>query len=180
MRMLISAILIGTITVLLLELVLRSVGTITPGGDWALSGLVVKPFHLPVQAAKAQVAEYLERGNSRIEYDPDLGWTARRSSKSIDGMYAYNSQRIRRPDDVAQVPNPSTLRILLLGDSLMHGDDVPYQDSLAALLESEFLKTDQSVEVLNLGMSGYGIDQAVFRYIKEGRSFAPQIVILGF
>ena len=175
-----STSLIAAITITLLEVTLRLLSVTTPSGDVAIRSLVVKPFHLPVQSAKEQVAEYLAKGNSRIEYDPDLGWTARRSSQSVDGLYHYNASRIRRPDEISVNPKPDVVRIVLLGDSLMHSDDVPYQDSLAALLEAEFKKNGREVEVLNLAMSGYGIDQAVLRYLKEGRPLAPHYVVLGF
>lgn len=175
-----STSLIAAITITLLEVTLRLISVTTPSSDTAIRSLVVKPYHLPVKAAKDQVAEYLTKGNSRIEYDPDLGWTARRSSQSVDGLYHYNASRIRRPDEITPAPKQEVVRIVLLGDSLMHSDDVPYQDSLAALLEAEFKKIGRKVEVLNLAMSGYGIDQAVLRYLKEGRPLAPHYVVLGF
>jgi hypothetical protein len=36
------------------------------------------------------------------------------------------------------------------------------------------------IEVLNFGVSGYGIDQAYLRYLRDGRRHRPHVVILGF
>ena len=180
MRKVLSITALLSLTLLVLELLVRTFVTVTPGGDRSLAGLILKPYRLPVESVRKNIQKYLERQDSRIEYDSDLGWTARRSSQSDNGLYVYNEQRIRRPDIVTERPSPGEFRIVLLGDSLMHGDDVPYQDSLAAKLEAKAKAEGFPVQVLNLAMSGYGIDQAVLRYFKEGQSFAPQIVIAGF
>jgi hypothetical protein len=37
-----------------------------------------------------------------------------------------------------------------------------------------------NVEVLNYGVGGYGTDQALLRYVAEGRTYQPGTVILGF
>jgi hypothetical protein len=72
------------------------------------------------------------------------------------------------------------LRIAIFGDSFTHGDNVPYEDSWGAILEAQLSKMGHSVEVLNLGGPGYGMDQAFLRWEKEGKPLRPDIVIFGF
>jgi hypothetical protein len=64
-----------------------------------------------------------------------------------------------------------------VGDSFAFADEVTYEDTwgdrLQKALGSEF-------QVLNFGVTAYGVGQAYLRYEKDTRKWNPQIVIFGF
>jgi hypothetical protein len=41
-------------------------------------------------------------------------------------------------------------------------------------------QSDSTIEVLNYGVGGYGVDQAFLRFQREGRLLNPSVVIIGF
>ena len=65
-------------------------------------------------------------------------------------------------------------RLLLLGDSMAFGHGVADGQTFAALLAAP----GAGPEVVNLGVEGYGPDQALLRFENEGRAFAPDAVVL--
>ena len=74
----------------------------------------------------------------------------------------------------ARPPGP---RIAIVGDSFTFGLEVPFESSWGAVLE-QALGADATV--LNLGVDGYGVDQALLRYERDARSWKPAVAILGF
>lgn len=75
-------------------------------------------------------------------------------------------------------PRPrGTCRILVLGDSFTWGfgvdDEERFSNRLQMLLGS-------SCEVLNAGVTGYGTDQEMLFFRREGRRYNPDIVLLEF
>jgi hypothetical protein len=164
----------------ILEVVIRHSGTYDENGDFLFADRTLKPYHLPVTTTKKLVDEYLSSPSSRLMYDPNLGWTPRPNSQSRNGLYHYNSVGIRSaPCEYSTVAQPDVLRIALFGDSYTHGDDVPFENSWGYYLENKLKENGIQAEVINFGVSGYGIDQAFLRWQVLGRQFSPDIVILG-
>jgi hypothetical protein len=62
----------------------------------------------------------------------------------------------------------------LLGDSFAMGDGVERGELFADVLENLLPKT----EVVNLGVSGYGTDQELLTYLRRGRQYRPDVVLL--
>lgn len=81
-----------------------------------------------------------------------------------------------RPHD--PLPAPGTFRILVLGDSFMEAYQVPLEQSLPWLLQEEL--APRGVEVLNLGVGGYGTAQALLALQEEGLGYRPDLVVLAF
>lgn len=75
----------------------------------------------------------------------------------------------------AQSPDPRVKRIVMLGDSVTFGTGVGDDETFSHLLD-----TRPDLEVLNLGVDGYGTDQALIRLEREGLARRPQVVILNF
>jgi len=71
---------------------------------------------------------------------------------------------------------PARRRIALVGDSFTFGLEVPFEQTwgqeLARLL-------GDGTQVLNFGVDGYGVDQAVLRYRRDVVAWHPDLVILG-
>jgi len=79
---------------------------------------------------------------------------------------------------------PDALRIAVLGDSCAEAIQVPYEQTFAARLEAELAQCPavgaRRVEVLDLGVSGYGTAQELLTWRTQARRFAPDLVLLAF
>jgi lysophospholipase L1-like esterase len=73
---------------------------------------------------------------------------------------------------------PGTFRIVVLGDSFMEAYQVPLEASLPYRLQERL--AGRGVEVLNLGVGGYGTAQALLILEEEGVRYRPDLVVLAF
>jgi hypothetical protein len=170
-------------TLILGEMGLRLLSSQDRDGNIFVGSLRIKPFHLPLNTLKTKLDKYVKSDQTYFQYDQDLGWTVGPSSQFAKGLYISNASGIRTSSSrkkTALQPLPGVLRIAIFGDSFTHGDNVPYEDSWGAILEAQLSKMGHSVEVLNLGGPGYGMDQAFLRWEKQGKPLTPDIVIFGF
>jgi hypothetical protein len=69
------------------------------------------------------------------------------------------------------------VHVAITGDSFTFGLDVPFQNSWGAVLENAL---GPDVVVLNFGVDGYGVDQALLRYERDARQWRPRVSIFGF
>ena len=99
-----------------------------------------------------------------IAYDPVLGWD-----------FDQHGDRIRGEQVVSQVPHKDKLRVVALGDSYVFGIDLREEDTFASLL----MQRNPKLDVLNMGIPGYGIDQAVLKYLRYGVKWQPDVIVLG-
>jgi hypothetical protein len=149
-------------------------------GNLIVRGRLLGHQHLPIVTTRQKIEEYLRDGDrSYLTYDQSLGWAPRANATSDNGLYHYNAQTIRAPYDTARTAPAGTTRIALFGDSFIHGDEVPFEDSIGAYLERRLRAAGLNAEVLNFGVQAYGTDQAFLRWRTLGRTFAPHIVIQG-
>ena len=161
----------------LAEAIARIASSTDAYGQVTLFGLPLPPVRPPL-ARLASLQEELARFGERvhIDYDADLGWSPRPGATSENGLYHINAQGIRVDDPSCSFTEyPSRPRILLLGDSYTFGQKVGYADTwgaqLAALLPE--------MEVVNLGVGGFGLGQALLRWRKLGHTLHPQQVLFG-
>lgn len=106
-----------------------------------------------------------------IEHDPRLGW--RMKPKWSDGGIRHNSFGYR--SDVEFAEQSEHPRIVAIGDSFTYGLGVANEATYASVLASM-----TGVEVINAGVNGYGIDQAVLLWEHEASIFDPDVVVLGY
>jgi hypothetical protein len=122
----------------------------------------------------------LERVRNEEPYlvaDELLGWTVGPARRSQDGLGQSSVEGIR--SDRAGVSFAEThpdRRVALVGDSFTFGLDVGYRDSWCFQLEQLL---GPRTQVLNFGVSGYGIDQAYLRYTRDARPWHARVVIFG-
>lgn len=107
-------------------------------------------------------------------HDPGLGWVPVGGYRV--GGVSTNSRGLRGQTEY-EVPAPAlTRRIVVLGDSFTWGLGVRDEETWPAVLQT--LLGD--VQVINLGVIGYGTDQQYLRLVEEGFRYEPDLVILGF
>jgi len=113
-------------------------------------------------------------------YDPLLGWTSRPGLTVPDmygpgGALTIDDQGFRHAGPVARDPAPRR-RVLCLGDSFTFGLGVGDADTWCERLAA----ADPSVETVNMGESGYGVDQAFLRYRRDAAGLRHDLVLFAF
>lgn len=123
------------------------------------------------------------------DFDPELGfahvpgaegWWVNIAVPFEFGTYVtISSQGLRDREFDLEKPAGVT-RVLLLGDSVVDGLEVPLENTFAKQLERRFRESGRDVEVINGGHYGYGTDQELLFYRHRGRQFQPDVVVLCF
>jgi lysophospholipase L1-like esterase len=175
---------IASLGLILGEMTIRFLGKSDRDGNLRLTildkSLNIKPFHLPINFTKEEIEKYHGR-RSYLMYDSTLGWVQRPRSTSESGLYHANAAGVRRGSiDENTRLKKNGLRIVLLGDSYTHGDEVPFEQTWGYYLEKSLARMGIQADVINLGVPGYGMDQAFLRWKTFGVTFAPDFVIFGF
>jgi len=130
----------------------------------------------PVDAGKS--------GDFRIPH-PVLGWVLEPGASYLNPMQettvpvTYNSMGWRDFEHTVENPDNVT-RILVLGDSYMEAYSVHIEDALPSRLRQLALENDKVIEVINLGVGGYGTLQEYLAFQHHGKQYRPDIVLLGF
>jgi hypothetical protein len=163
------------------ETVIRLVGESDEDGNFYLRGHHVRPYYLPVKRIARAVETYLATPTTFLIADPALGWAPRPEVKTA--LYVYNRQgiRVESPERIfTENPSQGTLRLALFGDSFTNGAEVTASETWGAFAEAALRRAHGgSVEVLNFGVNGYGVDQAFLRWRQTGAKYSPGIVVLG-
>jgi hypothetical protein len=147
----------------------------------ALVTSVVVAFGLGEAVTRVAVADPWNQDavpNTVKQYDPELGWSLVPDSGGVSEAtgrrveYRINSHGFRgREYDFRK--EPGVVRVVLLGDSNTFGYGVPIDRHFSTLLEGYY----ENLEVINLGVSGYGIDQELLMLQSKGIHYAPDVVI---
>ena len=152
--------------------------------DGRVGGVRLAP-HAPPLFTSAQEAELAalrhdlagegKPGTSSSLFDAELGWAPRPGRKGRLASYDEHGAR-RSAVPLEETPRPGLRRVVALGCSFTHGDEVAAGESWCALLSDE----RAGLEIANLGFGGYGLDQALLRWRRDGRALAPAEVWLGW
>ena len=163
------------------ETAVRVMGEWDASGNFYFKNRIIHPHRLPLKLVTDGARALRRSDESIVTYHPVLGWAPRPGATSADGLYSYNSQGIRSPVPAySDHPAEGVLRIALFGDSFTHGDDVPLEHSWGSVLQQKLNEAGQPAEVLNFGVGGYGMDQALLRFKQQGSALAPDLVVFGF
>lgn len=140
----------------------------------AARGIHYEPITDTLPTEHRRVLERVLAGSTHyLDYDSTLGWTIRPGGREPP-LYRANAEGIRADHEYAPEPPPGVLRVAAFGDSFTHGDDVANSEAWTARLERA------GMEVLNFGVAGYGLDQALLRYRREARHHHPHVVLIGY
>jgi lysophospholipase L1-like esterase len=71
-------------------------------------------------------------------------------------------------------------RIVILGDSMTEGMQVPLEYTIPKLIEELFLDDVRNVEIISLGMFGFGTGQELLALECYGLQYQPDLVVLNF
>lgn len=107
-----------------------------------------------------------------------MGWTVAPNRCSPNGLYCSSSEGLRAPQEGVAFPKTERkIEIALVGDSFTFGNEVSYEETwghqLDEMLGDEF-------RILNFGVGGYGLGQALVRYQEDVRERRPRVVIFSF
>lgn len=128
--------------------------------------LVPNAPETPMLNQRRNELRFLERNSGRDpdelqSHDPLLGWDAGPKNTRVRGIRV--------------IPPRTGLRAVALGDSFVFGNEVEADQNFAALLDRE----DNGLEVLNMGVPGFGIDQSFLKYQHFASRHQPDVVIFG-
>ncbi len=120
-----------------------------------------------------QVRWLLSAEDRRIDLHPDFGWIYRPGFRGSDTINSWGARGLR---EYAAPSPPHVLRVGAFGNSFVHGTEVGSTNAWTSVWEA----WDATVEVVNFGVGGYGVDQAFLRYLGEQERLAAHVVIIGF
>jgi len=122
----------------------------------------------------------LNKGSRGIgAFDKDLGWgfnpgsQERRRSTDFDVKYSINSKG-NRDKEIQEEKPPEIFRIIASGESMVFGDGINYGKRFSEVIENSLA----DVEVVNMGVWGYGADQSLLQLKRDGFQFHPDVVAL--
>ncbi len=156
-------------------------------------GLVLAALGVGMVALELSADRWFPIGGVVYRADDVLLHDARPNAARIQPMPAENVG----PGDAARVfvstgaegyrgaslDQPKTRpRVLVMGDSLVMAENVPDQSTfvrqLGRALERECQLSPGAIETVNAGRSGYGPDQALLLLERDGRTVAPDLVVI--
>lgn len=113
------------------------------------------------------------------EHDADLGWMNQRGRR-FEGLYGpgttytTSAQGFRATREYAREVPAGRYRVICLGDSFTMGYGVGDADTFPARLEAG----SERLEVVNMGLGGFGIDQDYLWYLRDGARLEAQLLLL--
>ena len=116
---------------------------------------------------------------------PILGWALQPNTTYLfeipEGIVSvtYNSQGWRDLEHHVEKPD-GVFRILVLGDSFMEANSVKLDDTFHRHVEELARAAGNNVEVINMGVAGYGTLQEYLVFQDIGHLYNPDLVLVGF
>jgi hypothetical protein len=124
--------------------------------------------------AQSRLAGKGRRIDANFAFHPALGWTHR---ASLQGPTPTNSAGMRGTREFTEARVHGVPRLVVVGDSYAASYGVPESAAFHTVLARDYLP---GWEVINLGVSGYGPDQATLMYETTGARYRPDVAVLAF
>jgi lysophospholipase L1-like esterase len=116
------------------------------------------------------------RDHTILGYDLEPGWQGRQVTRDSDVEVTINSLGLR-DDELPREKAPNVWRLVVLGDSFSFGWGVERGEVYCDLLEQGLAHAEQTVQVVNAGVPGWGPVQEWLWLLHQGHSFAPDAVL---
>lgn len=147
-------------------------------GNLYLSEKYGRTWYKPVDVLSKQhsriIKRFIKQKTNYIGFSPTLGWSIKEKGYSL--LYQANNHSIRSNKEYTLNPPHGIFRVSTFGDSYTHCDDVNNMNTWQAIIE----EYNSHVEVINFGVSGFGLDQAYLRYLEFGSKYKSHITFIGF
>ena len=118
----------------------------------------------------------INRGVVRLSANPRLGFELRPSARVVSEVeYRINAEGFRGPEPGQK--SAGRTRIAVFGDSIVFGYWVAEADAFPAQIATIL---EPRVEVLNLGVPGYNLEQEIENLRERSDSLKPDLVLFGF
>lgn len=119
-----------------------------------------------------------------FQHDGELGWRGLAAARGTHVGWEFTSDvrlnaRGFRDADVDPAKPGGRFRVVLLGDSITWGHGVGQGERYGDRLGQALRGAGLAVDVVNLGVSGYGTDQELLLWDREGRRYCADLVLLG-
>ena len=99
---------------------------------------------------------------------------------SLGGVTIRTNRYGLRGGEITAIPPPSTRRLLLLGDSVVFGQEIPEEQTVAGLLPRQLAARGLgTTEVLNAGVPGYDTVSEARLLALVGLALRPDTVVVG-
>ncbi|MAE66921.1 MAG: hypothetical protein CMJ18_21900 [Phycisphaeraceae bacterium] len=124
---------------------------------------------MPVSLHRIDFERYRLSKNPRITYE-------------LRPLAADHNRAGFRDHDRPKTKAPDTFRIAVIGDSIVYGYGVAFDEAYPRRLErmlNDSGRFRKQIEVLNFGVPGYGAVQIVEAFREKGLDFEPDLVIYG-
>jgi hypothetical protein len=101
-------------------------------------------------------------------------------SKDIDAHYHFNAQGWNHPDDYVFDKPPGSLRVALIGDSMVEALQVDTEKSMTALAAARMNRPERPAQWYSFANSGWGPTHEYLVIRHYALSYHPDVVILLF
>lgn len=133
-------------------------------------------------APPAEMEDFRFTSSGFYQLDSELGWIPKPliagehyRAGSFATKFHTNSQGLRDREYPQSKPE-GKYRILVLGDSFTWGYGVEDNEIYTEILETILPET----EVINLGVTGYSLQQEILYFKRKGLEYSPDLVVVGF
>ena len=111
-----------------------------------------------------------------LREDESLGYTYIESTVSVHGWWHSNNIGASTPiDTMPRVPKGKT-RVFVFGESFARGSRIPQTEAWSSILE----RANPKVEMVNMGVDGFGMGQSLLRYQSIRNKFDGNVVMFLF
>jgi lysophospholipase L1-like esterase len=140
-------------------------------------GIVAGALELGLRAAGFAPGPRTAAGLSQI--GPD-GWTDFRLRPGVTGEepFVTNDLGMHAPRPYTLAPPPVSLRVAVLGSSVVYGMALPFSDTIPGAVERELQAAGQRAEVLNFGTHRYTIVHVSAQLQAYVHQFQPDVVVV--
>jgi len=133
--------------------------------------IILRLFSFPIYGFQKGAFTY----NEHYGYGPTPNYSGVQTIYGNSFLMDINEKGMRDTRNYDYLKNKK--RILILGDSFSFGNGVNLKESYPEKLRENF---GEEVEILNLGVPGFGINNEYVYYLEKGKKFNPDIILIQY